>query len=86
MIGKRTLDRGLTIAAAALAPILSILTRHQVITAADAVDLGAMGTAIVAAYHGGALAQRKLADGRSTRPDPAGVVNSPDEAASAGVR
>lgn len=58
MIGKHTIDRGLTIAAAASAPLLSLLTRHQVLTAADATDVGAVVLAIVSAYHGGAYVQR----------------------------
>lgn len=58
-ITKRTIDRGLTVAAAAAAPVLAILIRHHVLTAADATDLGAGVTAVIVSYHGGAAVQRK---------------------------
>lgn len=61
MIGKRTVDRLVTVAAAVAAPTLSILTRHHVITAADATDYGLMITAAVGSYHGGAYVQRNRA-------------------------
>jgi hypothetical protein len=61
VIGKRTIDRAVTIVAAAAAPALSILTRHHVITAADATDYGAIILATVSGYHGGAYVQRKRA-------------------------
>jgi hypothetical protein len=57
-ITKQTVDRGLTIAAAAAAPVLAILIRHHVLTAADATDIGAGVTAVVVSYHGGAAVQR----------------------------
>lgn len=58
-ITKRTIDRALTVAAAAAAPVLAILIRHHVLTAADATDLGILVTGVVASYHGGAAVQRK---------------------------
>lgn len=58
-ITKRTIDRAITIAAAAAAPLLPILIRHQVLSAADATDLGYTFAAVVASYHGGAAVQRK---------------------------
>jgi hypothetical protein len=61
VIGKRTVDRALTIAAAASAPFLSLLTRHHVLTAADATDIGAVILALVSGYHGGAYVQRNRA-------------------------
>lgn len=66
MIGKRTVDRALTIAAAAAAPLLSLLTRHHVLTAADATDIGTVVLALVSGYHGGAYVQRNRA---TTPPD-----------------
>lgn len=76
-IGKRTVDRTLTILAAASAPLLSILTRHHVITAADATDYGTVVLAVVAAYHGGAYVQRD----RAVRPIPPNsmsrLINTP---------
>lgn len=62
-IAKKTVDRGLTIVAAVAAPVLSLLIRHHVITAADSVDIGAILAGVVAAYHGGAAVQRRAATG-----------------------
>lgn len=65
-ISKRTIDRALTITAAASAPVLSILIRHGVLTAADATDVGAIEAAVVASYHGGALVERRKGQAERT--------------------
>lgn len=59
MSGKQTVDRVLTVLAAAAAPLLAILTRHGVITPADAEDVGYVIAATVGAYHGGAAIERR---------------------------
>lgn len=66
-ISKRTVDRAVTVTAAASGFVLSILIRHHVISAADATDLAGGLTAVVGAYHGGAYVQRKRT--ASTVPD-----------------
>lgn len=58
-ITKQTVDRALTVAAAAAAPVLAILIRHHVLSPADATDIGAGVTAVIVSYHGGAAVQRK---------------------------
>lgn len=56
---KKTLDRAVTVAVAVAAPLLPILIRHQVLSAADAQDVGAVILAAVGAYHGGAAVQKR---------------------------
>lgn len=57
-ITKATIDRGLTIVAAASAPALTSLVDAHALSSQLAVDLGALVAAVVAAYHGGAIVQR----------------------------
>lgn len=60
-----TVDRIVTIAAAVSAPVLAILTRHHVITSADAESVGVIIAAAIGAYHGGRVIER-----RSSAPAP----------------
>lgn len=61
-ITKPTIDKAITVVSAGAGFALAILTRHQVISAADATDLGGAWLAMVGAYHGGALVQAKRTD------------------------
>lgn len=62
MSAKAVVDKAITVAVAVSTPVLALLIHHHVITASDAVDIGAIEAAAVAAYHGGAYVQRNHAD------------------------
>jgi hypothetical protein len=61
-ITKHTVDRAVAIGAAVAAPILTTLVDTHVLAAVTATDIGAVVTAAVAAYHGGAAVQRKRSE------------------------
>lgn len=60
MSGKRLLDRGITVASAVAAPVLTLLVDQHVMSIHTSIDLGAVVAALVATYHGGAVAQKRL--------------------------
>lgn len=60
-ITKKTIDRGLALAASVAAPVLTFAVDQHWITAMTATDLGAILAALVGGYHGGAVAQKRKA-------------------------
>lgn len=78
MLTKNAVDRTLTIIAAVAAPVLTSLVDGNVLDAAMATDIGAIVTAFIAAWHGGSIAQQRLASGSSVT-----VTVDPVDAASA---
>lgn len=59
-ITKDTLDRALTVIAAAAAPALTLCVDTHAISAQVATDIGGIVAAIIAAWHGGSVATAKL--------------------------
>lgn len=65
---KRTLDRAITVLAAVAAPVDALLIDVGVYSSQVGIDVGAIVAAAVAAYHGGAIVQRKGAGPRVSNP------------------
>ena len=58
MKGQPVLDRVLSILSALLVPVSALLVHHHVLSAQDAVDLGAVWAAGVGSFHAGTAVQR----------------------------
>lgn len=65
--GKHTVDRVISALGVTAAPVLTSLVDFHVLSATHATDLGAVVAAAVAAYHGGAYAQRRTSEPAAPR-------------------